>query len=272
MMTSTGASQAAARFAERDLTVRDTRVRMLEAGSGPPLLYLHDSGDLGGWTPLLSGLAGRYAVRRPDHPGFNASEDGTDIDSVHDLAFFYLDLLDEIGAERAVVIGTGLGGWLAADLATIDPGRVAVLVLAGAFGIRAGEPVPDVFLRSPAELAELTYHSGPARSAALRQAAQLAEDADRFARYLRNRAATAHLGWNPYLHDPKLPRRLHRITAPTLIVWGAQDRILPAGHARRWAALLPGARVEIIDQAGHCPFDEQPGASLRALATLLEEG
>jgi pimeloyl-ACP methyl ester carboxylesterase len=271
-MTSTEASPTAAGFAERDLTVRGARVRVLEAGSGPPLLYLHDASDLGDWAPLLSGLADRYAVCRPDHPGFNASPDGTDIDSVHDLAFFYLDLLDEIGADRAVVIGAGLGGWLAADLATIEPRRVAALVLAGPFGLRAGEPVPDVFLRAPAELAELTYHTSRARSAALEQAGLLADDPDRFARYLRNRSATAHLGWNPYLHDPKLPRRLHRITAPTLIVWGAQDRILPAGHARRWAELLPGARVEIIDQAGHLPFDEQPAASLRALSALREGG
>jgi pimeloyl-ACP methyl ester carboxylesterase len=271
MMTSTEATQTAAGFAERDLTVRGTRVRVLETGSGQPLLYLHDSGDLGEWTPLLSGLAERYAVCRPDHPGFNASGDGSDIDSVHDLAFFYLDLLDEIGAERVMVIGAGLGGWLAADLATIEPRRVSKLILAGPFGIRADEPAPDVFLLNPAELAELTYHTGEARSAAARQAGQLADDAERLARYLRNRGATAHLGWNPYLHDPKLPRRLHRVTAPTLILWGAQDRILPAGQAHRWAELLPGARLAIIDDAGHLPLAEQAGRSLEAVWTFCGE-
>jgi pimeloyl-ACP methyl ester carboxylesterase len=271
MMTSTEASQTAAGFAKRDITVAGTRVRLLEAGSGPPLLYLHDSGDLGEWAPLLSGLAGRYAVGRPDHPGFNASADGGDIDSVHDLAFFYLDLLDEIGADRVVLIGAGLGGWLAADLATIEPRRVSKLILAGAFGIRAGEPVPDVFLLNPAELADLSYHTSEARTAAARRAGELADDADRLARYLRNRGATAHLGWNPYLHDPKLPRRLHRITAPTLILWGAQDRILPAGQARRWAELLPGARLAIIGEAGHLPLAEQAGASLDAIWTFCGE-
>jgi pimeloyl-ACP methyl ester carboxylesterase len=271
MMTSTEATQTAAGFAERDLTVRGTRVRVLEAGSGQPLLYLHDAGDLGEWAPLLSGLAQRYAVCRPDHPGFNASADGSDIDSVHDLAFFYLDLLDEIGADRVTLIGAGLGGWLAAELATIEPRRVSRLILAGAFGIRAGEPAPDVFLLNPAELADLTYHTSEARSAAARQAGQLADDAERLARYLRNRGATAHLGWNPYLHDPKLPGRLHRITAPTLILWGAQDRILPAGQARRWAELLPGARLAIIDDAGHLPLAEQAGRSLQAVWTFCGE-
>ena len=77
-MTSTEASQAAAGFAERDLTVHETRVRVLSAGAGHPFLFLHDSGDLGQWAPWLSGLAGHYAVCRPDHPGFNASADGAD--------------------------------------------------------------------------------------------------------------------------------------------------------------------------------------------------
>jgi pimeloyl-ACP methyl ester carboxylesterase len=171
-MTSTEASRAAAGFAERDLTVHETRVRVLSAGAGDPFLYLHDSGDLGQWAPWLSGLAGRYAVWRPDHPGFNASADGADIDSVHELAFFYLDLMDELGLDRVILAGAGLGGWLAADLATIDPQRASRLILAAPRGIRTDEHVPDIFLLSPAELAELTYHTDEARSAAREQAEQ----------------------------------------------------------------------------------------------------
>jgi pimeloyl-ACP methyl ester carboxylesterase len=270
-MTSTEASRAAAGFAEADLTVHETRVRVLTAGAGEPLLYLHDAGDLGGWSPLLSGLAGQFAVRRPDHPGFNASADGDGIDSVHELAFFYLDLLDQLGLERVTVVGAGLGGWVAADLATIEPQRTAKVILAAPRGIRTDERIPDIFLLSPVELAELTYDTGKASSVARRQAEHLADDPDRFRRYLRNRSATAHLGWNPYLHDPKLPRRLHRATAPTLILWGAQDRLLPVRHARRWAELLPCAQVTIIEEAGHLPLAEQPGASLLAIRTFCGE-
>ena len=270
-MTSTEAGQAAAGFAERDLTVHETRVRVLQAGAGEPLLYLHDAGDLGLWSLLLSGLAGRYAVWRPDHPGFNASADGAEIDSVHELAFFYLDLLDELGLDRVIVVGADLGGWVAADLATIEPQRVSRLILAAPRGIRTDERVPDVFLLSPAELAELTYYRDEARRTAREQAEQLADDPDRFQRYLRNRSATAHLGWNPYLHDPKLPRRLHRITAPTLILWGAQDRLLPIRHLRRWHQLLPRTRLATIDDAGHLPLAEQPDASLQAIRTFCGE-
>jgi pimeloyl-ACP methyl ester carboxylesterase len=271
-MTSTEAGPAAAGFAERDVTVHETRVRVVTAGSGEPLLYLHDPGDLGPWSPLLADLAGHFAVWRPDPPGFNASADGGEIDSVHELAFFYLDLLDQLGLDRVIVAGADLGGWVAADLATIEPQRVSRLILAAPRGTRTDERVPDVFLLSPAELAELTYHTDEARSAARRHAEELADGPDRFLRYLRNRSATVHLGWNPYLHDPKLPRRLHRVTAPALILWGAQDRLLPVRHARRWAELLPRARVTIVDDAGHLPLTEQPDASLRAIRTFCGEG
>jgi pimeloyl-ACP methyl ester carboxylesterase len=132
------AEDTAAGCRERDLDVRGIRVRLLSGGSGEPLLYLHGGGDLGQWTPALAALAGRYTVLRPDHPGFSASADAGGIDSVHELAFFYLDLLDELGLGRVMVVGHSLGGWLAADLATIEPGRVSKLVLVSAAGLRAG--------------------------------------------------------------------------------------------------------------------------------------
>jgi pimeloyl-ACP methyl ester carboxylesterase len=259
-------------YQERDVRVRGTSVRLLESGSGSPLLYLHHAGDPGLWTPALAALAGHYAVCRPDHPGFGASEDIGHVDSVHELAFFYLDLLDELGHEQVVLAGSSFGGWLAADLAAIEPGRVSRLVLAGPAGLRAAAPVPDIFLLSPPELAELSFHTSAARSAALEQAATLADDPARHQRYLRDRGACAHLAWNPYLHDPKLEHRLHRITAPALILWGAQDRIFPVSHARRWAELLPGARLAVIDEAGHLPLAEQPDAAAQAILTFCAEG
>jgi pimeloyl-ACP methyl ester carboxylesterase len=265
---STAAATQRADHREWDLMVRGTRVRMLAAGSGDPLLYLHGSGDRG-WTPALSALAESYAVYRPDHPGFNGSADRDGIDSVHDLAFFYLDLLDEIEADQAAIIGMSLGGWLAADLATIEPRRVSRLVLADAAGVRAEIPTPDLFTLSPVQLAELLHHGDGLRSAAVRDAEGLENDPERFERFLRNRISTAHLGWNPYMHDPKLPDRLHRITAPTLILWGEHDRVLPVGYADRWAELLPKAEVAIVKDAGHLPFAEQPAAALRVVRTFL---
>jgi pimeloyl-ACP methyl ester carboxylesterase len=254
------------------VTVRGTRLRMLTAGSGELLLYLHGSGDLGLWWPALSGLAETHRVVRPDHPGFNGSDDRDGIDNVHELAFFYLDVLDEIGAREVVLVGSSLGGWIAADLATIEPGRVSRLVLVDACGVRADIPTPDMFAHDPADLAELTYYDDELRSNAVQRAQAMENDPELSTRYLRNHLTTAHLGWNPYMHDPKLPDRLHRITAPTLILWGAHDRLLPVGYAHRWAELLPKAEIAIIDDAGHLPLIERPDAALGALRTFLGRG
>jgi pimeloyl-ACP methyl ester carboxylesterase len=269
---STRGADAGAEYEEQDITVRGTRVRMLAAGSGDPLLYLHGSGDLGLWFPALTRLARTHRVYRPDHPGFSGSGDGDGIDSVHDLAFFYLDLLDELAVRAAVVVGSSLGGWIAADLATIEPQRVSRLVLASAVGVRAEVPTPDMFTHSPVELAGMVYHDDDLRSAAMRRAREMEDDPALFERYLRNQISTAHLGWNPYMHDPKLPARLHRITAPTLILWGGRDRLVPVEYAQRWAELLPKAEVAVVDDAGHLPLIERPGTALGVLRAFLGQG
>ncbi|MGH3388308.1 MAG: alpha/beta fold hydrolase [Actinomadura sp.] len=270
--TSARATSTAADRREWDLTVRGTRIRMQAAGSGDPLLYLHGSGDPGLWTPALTALAETHRVYRPDHPGFGGSADRDGIDSIHELAFFYLDVLDEVGAGQAVLVGSSLGGWIAADLATIEPRRVSGLVLVAAAGLRAGTTGRDTFAASPVEVAGLLYHDEEYRAAAVRQAAGVESDPEGFERYLRNRMATAHLTWNPYMHDPKLPERLHRITAPTLVLWGEHDALLPAAHAHRWAELLPEARIEIVEGAGHLPLVEKTDAALAVLRSFLEGG
>ena len=209
-------------YAEERVAVRGTDVRILRAGAGPPVLYLHGSADGGGWLPILDSLAQTCTVYRPDHPGFGYSDDDDRIDSIHDLAFFYLDLLAELGLESVSIVGISLGGWIAADLATIEPARVDKLVLVGAAGLRVdGVQQPDVFMLSAIQLAELTYHRPELRQRAAAEAAGLEASPEALQLYLRNRVGTAHLAWNPYFHDPKLIDRTHRITAPTLVVWGA---------------------------------------------------
>jgi pimeloyl-ACP methyl ester carboxylesterase len=265
-MTTTGLAAAPA---ETILDVRGHRVCLVHAGAGAPLLYLHGEDDPGGWEPVLGLLARDFTVLRPDHPGFNRSDDDPAVDSVLDMAFSYLDLLDQLGLDRVSLAGVSLGGWLAAQIAVLAGDRVTALVLAGAAGVRADVPTPDIFTLSPAEVAELTYHRPDLRAAAVAQAAKIQDDPERFQRYLRNRMACAHLGWNPYLHDPKLPGRLHRIAARVLVIWGAEDRLLPAGYAHRWVAALPAARLQTIDDAGHLPSAEQPAVFAAMVAEFL---
>jgi pimeloyl-ACP methyl ester carboxylesterase len=255
---------------ETIVNVRGTGVRVLTAGDGPALLYLHGSGDSGAWLPVLEELAESFSVIRPDHPGFNESEDA-DVDSVHELAFFTLDLLDELGHDRVRVIGASLGGWLAADLATIEPARVEKLVLVGPAGLRAEDvPVPDTFTLGAEALAGTLFHGDAARERALEQAAALETDPASMTRYLKNRIATAHLAWNPYFHDPRLPLRLHRVQAPTLLVWGSEDRVFPPAHADTWQALLPSARIQLIDGVGHLPHVEEPQRFCEVVVPFFE--
>jgi pimeloyl-ACP methyl ester carboxylesterase len=256
----------------RFVSVRGTRVRVLRQGSGEPLVFLHGAGVRGAWLPVLAGLATHWAVWRPDHPGFNESDDDDRIDSVHDLAFFYLDLLDALELPRVTLVGASLGGWLAAEIAVLAPDRVAALVLIDAAGLRvAGEPAPDVFTLNPIQLAELLYHNPALRSAAVEEAGVLDQSPEALRTYLRNRIATSHLAWNPYFHDPKLPDRLHRVTAPTVVIWGREDRIVPVAHARRWQELIADVRLELIDDAGHLPHVEQPERVVEILRSVRSE-
>jgi len=235
---------------ESYLDVRGTRIRTLRAGDGPPLLYLHGSGDPGRWLPVQGELAASHDVIRPDQPGYGWSDEDHRIDTVHELAFFYLDLLDELGIDKVSVLGSSLGGWIAADLATIEPHRVAHLVLVGAAGLRVADSgQPDEFVLEPP--------------------AAIETDPPTMERYLRNRITTAHLAWNPYFHDPKLVHRLHRVLAPTLVVWGSEDGLVPPAHGHRWTELLPGSRLEVVEGSGHLPHVEQPEAFLKLVRPFL---
>lgn len=255
---------------ESTLDVRGVRVRVLRGGEGPPLLYLHGSGDAGVWQPVFDELARDFDVIRPDHPGYGFSEDGRGIDTVHDLAFFYLDLLDALGVDGTAVIGSSLGGWIAADLATIEPARVARQILIGAAGLRVADSgQPDEFAMDPVASIEAVYAGDEARRAAAARFEALETDPSAMERYLRNRITTAHLAWNPYFHDPKLVRRLHRITAPTLLVWGSEDGLVPVAHGHRLAELIPDSRLEVIDGAGHLPHVESTDRFLELARPFL---
>ena len=255
---------------ESYVDVRGTKTHVLRGGEGTPVLFLHGSGDPGLWLPVHEELAKSHDVIRPDHPGFGWSDEDIRIDSVHDLAFFYLDLLAELGIERVSVIGSSLGGWIGADLAGIEPARIAHLVLIGAAGLRVeGSGQPDEFALEPAAAVELVYAGEEHRRHAAERMTLLEEDPAAMERFLRNRITTAHLAWNPYFHDPKLVHRLHRITAPTLVVWGRDDGLVPLAHGHRWTELIPDSRLEVVDDCGHLPQVEQPERFMELVGPFL---
>jgi len=252
-----------------DVEVAGMRLHVVMEGSGDPLLFLHGSGDLGSWPDVLSELSRHFTVIRPDHPGYSGSADGDSIESVHDISFVYLSLLDQLGFDRVNLIGVSLGGWIAADMAATETSRFDRLVLVDAAGLRPRGTYPDYFMLTPVELAAQVYATDSMRDSMGAFMADLESDTELFHRYLRNRAATAHLAFNPYMHDPQLLSRVHRIRAKTLVLWGAKDGVLPVETSDAWLEAIPAAERVVIDDAGHLPHIEQPEQFLAAVRPFL---
>jgi pimeloyl-ACP methyl ester carboxylesterase len=232
-------------------------IEVAREGRGRPLLFLHPHIGLHGSDAFIGLAAKKAEVIAPSHPGFGRSGLPKGMDTVDDLAYFYLDVLDQLGLEEVTVVGASLGAWIAAAMAVKSCERIGKLVLVGPLGAKLGErdkfDVTDIFARSRAELESLYFHR-PEK--AKRDYASLPDD--ELAVIARNWESTAGFCWLPYMTDPKLRGRLHRIKAPTLVLQGANDRLAPLDYGRKYAAQIPGARYETIADSGHFPHIEQP--------------
>src|SRR5438105_11522728 len=208
----------------REVTVRGVPVRLLSGGAGPALLFLHGAGGAGRWLPFQDHLARRFAVEFPSHPGHGGSPAAEWIEHISDLAFHYLDLLDLLGLERVHLVGASFGGWIAAEIAVMAAHRLTSLVLIDPVGIKVdGWIYPFLFAMDLPEVVAMIFHD-PMAALALAPPDQSPET---LALQYRQGAALARVAWNPYLYDPLLRRRLSRIAAPTLLCWGAHDRLAP---------------------------------------------
>ncbi len=241
-------------------TIHGVPLTLVERGQGRPLLVLHGESGLEPAGRFVSLLAEQGRVIAPCHPGFGHAADVDTIDTVDDLSYLYLDLLEALDLRGVTLVGCSLGGWVAAELAVKSTARLARLVLVAPTGIKIGDretrDIPDIFALSPDEVARLQYHD-PGRAAVDHGTLSDAELRVR----VRNREATALYVWEPYFHNPKLRQRLHRIRIPSLLVWGASDRfLLPDYYGVAYREAIPGARLEIVERAGHWPHLEQPAA------------
>jgi len=254
------------------ITVRDTPVELFREGNGTPLLYLHGAGAGGRWLAFQERLAKDFSVYFPSHPGHGGSPAAEWIEHISDLAFHYLDLLDELDLERVHLVGASFGGWIAAEIATMASHRLASLVLIDPVGIRVdGWIYPFLFGMDIPEIVT-TIFQNPMAALALAPPDQSVET---LALQYRQGAALARVSWNPYLYNPLLRRRLGRISAPTLLCWGAHDKLAPlAPCGETWARAIPGARLRVFDESGHVPHLEEPDAVAEAIGEFcrLREG
>jgi pimeloyl-ACP methyl ester carboxylesterase len=229
-----------------------------EGGSGDsPVLLLHGMSGLDVGRPYLGALAGSRRVIAPMHPGYGDSERPDWLDSVGDLAHFYLELLEQLDLRDVTLIGHSLGGWIAAEMATWRRERLGRLVLVDSVGIRVGgrleRDVVDIFTVTWQERAALTFHFPESARRPLEEYSPVEIE-----RYMRAEEATALYTWEPYMCDPKLRRRLAAIDIPTLVVWGREDGLVSEGYGRVFADAIPGSRFEVVSEAGHYPQIDQP--------------
>jgi pimeloyl-ACP methyl ester carboxylesterase len=256
------------------IVVHDVKLEIVERGQGNsrarPILFLHPGIGIDADAPVLDALAKGGRVIAPSHPGFGASDLPKGLNSVDDLSYVYLDLMEHLDLRDTLVVGVGLGGWLACEIAAKTTDRISHLVLGNPLGIKFGDRETrdkvDIWSLMPDEVDALAYFD-PA--AGKRDYKNLPETVALTA--ARNREAYARVAWSPYMHNPKLKLRLHRLDVPTLFLWGAADRILSEPYGRAFCAMIPGARFQVMERAGHYPHIERPDEFARAALEFSEQ-
>jgi pimeloyl-ACP methyl ester carboxylesterase len=249
-------------FTRRDVVVDGIRVQVLEAGAGEPLVYLHGAGTTSGFEYLLPLAAGRRLIV-PIHPGFGASEDDPAINAMLDYVVHYAALFDQLGLTKPFdLAGHSLGGWIASLFAVLNGKRVRRLALACPAGLRVPQhPTADMFTIRAEKVPSLIV-SSPEALARMPTASPTTEI--KIARY-REMTSLARVIWDRN-YEPKLARWLGRITAPVLLLWGEQDRIIPIEQAKYWSARLQQCEVATFEGAGHLLLFEAPKAVTRLAA------
>ncbi len=246
-------------FVEEFIEVGGAKIHLLKGGDGPPLLFLHSiEGNLG-WLPWMEEVSKSATVYAPTHPGFGRSERPEFLESVSDMARFYLWMTQELKLDAVTLVGHFLGGWIAAEMATMSPGSLGGLVLVDAAGVRPDTcEIADIFLLGEEETTRLSFHDAPS----------VPEYSDLFERELsteerelkvRGREMTTRLCWKPYMYDRSLEWLLQRVDIPTLVVWGAEDRIIPPSAGNRIHEAIAGSNLEVVPGCGHLPHVEKPG-------------
>ena len=241
-------------FIDSYVEVDGCRTHLRRGGAGQPLVFLHGASGAPVIQPFMEKLAERFDVLVPEHPGYGLSDEPAWLENIHDMAYFYLDFFEKLHLEKAVVVGSSMGGWIAMEMAVRSTSRLQSLVLVSPAGIAApGVQPADIFLLSPEDVVRNLFFDE--KLAAARLAAPVTPESIDVG--LKNRHTTARLAWEPRLHDPFLPKWLHRIDVPVKIIWGRQDKILPVGFVDFYKKNLPKAEFDIFENCGHLPHAEK---------------
>jgi pimeloyl-ACP methyl ester carboxylesterase len=268
----------------RALEINGRKVWLLENGDGAPLLYLHGFADVHSvkesWLPFHEQLAKTGRVIAPAHPGCAQSDENKDVDVIEDVVFHYLEVLDALKLDQFDLVGHCLGGWIAAELAVRHPEKIRKLVLIGASGLFVqGALIGDIFMNAQPEfgssyatLRELLFSSADQPNALDMFPDGKGEIDDEVRRYQMLRLSS-RVGFKPpYFYNHPLRNRLHRISSPTLVIWGEKDSFVPRSHGETYAKLIPNSgELKIIAAAGHSAHVEKPEETAKLVSDFLQQ-
>jgi pimeloyl-ACP methyl ester carboxylesterase len=250
------------------LTVAGIELEVLRRGIGRSILLLHGFDTVDPEARFLAALARHGEIIAPSSPGFGNTRRPKDFDTIYDLVHLHLAMLAALPGHNIAVLGFSFGGWLAAEIAAACTHRIDRLILVDPLGIKISDretpDILDIFNRSPDEVRRRSWHD-PDRYAPDYDAMS----DEQLVIHARNREALCLYAWRPYMYNPQLPRWLGRIDVPTLLVWGASDRVVSPAYGRTYAGMIPGARFELIERAGHHPEIEQPETFVDHVARFL---
>jgi pimeloyl-ACP methyl ester carboxylesterase len=266
----------------RTVEINGRKVWILENGQGAPLLYLHGFADVHSvkenFLPFHEKLAAQSRVIAPAHPGCAQSDENKDIDTIEDVVFHYLEVLDALNLAQFDLVGACVGGWIAAELAVRHPEKIRKLVLIGAAGLFVpGALIGDVFMHAQPEygssyttLREMLF-AGANHPMALEMFPDGKGDLEDEVRRYQMLRLSSRIGFKPpYFYNHSLRNRLHRITSPTLVIWGEKDNFVPRSHGETYAKLIPNcSELKIIPGAGHSAQTENPEETAKSMMDFL---
>ena len=253
---------------ETTYEVGDATLHMVQGGSGRPALVLHGIEGPEGWIEFHDRLSRDASVYAPAHPGFGETQRPEWLESITHQAAFYEWFLRDASLEEVDLIGFGIGGWIAAEMAAMCSHNLAHLVLVGAAGIKPVEgEMLDIFVRRWRDVVEMCVDNPDAEE--FQRIYTAAPIVDFGGHREAGRTMTMRMCYRPYMYDPALPALLGSVRTPTLVVWGAEDRIIPVECGELYRQAIPDARLEVMEDCGHWPHFEKPDALADVVTRFL---
>jgi pimeloyl-ACP methyl ester carboxylesterase len=259
---------AGVNWTDSTMEAAGTKLHVSRAGSGRPLLVLHHETGTLDRLPFYDALAARYDVVVPHHPGYSRSPRPDWMRSVRDIAVVYRGLLAELKLQGAALVGLGFGGWIAAEMASMAPGDLSHLVLVGAMGIKPPQgDILDLAITGYMDYARAGFHD----QKAFDKVYGAEPPTDQLEMWDICREMSFRIAWKPYMYSQTLPHLLGSVRAPSLVVWGDHDKVVPQSAATVYAKALPNAKTEIVKGCGHCVDMEQPEALAKLVTNFIAQ-